>query len=79
MATEWEATRVGKYGFGLENASMNSGVVHSALDSALENSLLKAVASEKSRRMLDLGRLLLETVSEDDDRCDKVDTFSHKL
>ena len=47
-----------------------SGIVRSALDSVLENSLLKAVASERSRRMLDLRRLLLETVSKDDVRCD---------
>ena len=47
-----------------------SGVVHSALDSVLENSLLKGVASERSRRKLDLGRLILETVSKDDVRCD---------
>jgi len=30
---------------------MSSGVVHSTLDSALENSLLQAVASERSRRI----------------------------
>ena len=47
-----------------------SGVVHSALDSLLENSLLEAVATERSWRMLDVGRLLSETVSKDDVGCD---------
>ena len=48
------------------NTNMSSGVVRSALDSVLENSLLKAVASEGSRRVIDLGKLLLETVSKDE-------------
>jgi len=58
---------------------MSSGAVRSALDSALENSLLKAVASERSRRMLDLGRLLLETVSKDEGSCGIFDTFLRNL
>jgi len=53
-----------------------SGVVRSTLDSTLENSFLKAVGSERSRRMLDLGRLLLETVSKDDNSCGILD-ISH--
>ena len=61
------------------NTNMSSGVVRSALDSVLENSLLKAVASERSRKTLDLGKLLLETVSKDEDSFDVFDTLSHNL
>ena len=61
------------------NTKMSSGVVRSALHSVLENSLLKAVASERSRKTLDLGKLLLETLSKDEDSFDVFDTLSHNL